>query len=383
MDSNRRIDSEDDDDINVDFGTGDDQQNVASLLQQTRQQQHEINQLRLNVQSNAEFIASFLLNNPSGIVSRTVDPQSFNFPSDMMRPGELNYSGSSAMPSPPPPNPQLHGTLVEAHRQGMAQEIPTPLQHAHMQQAQPDAYLQENYASPHNQMFLLNHNLSPHHLVDPSLLPGQSSNAAMSTATTFIPNEANALYSSQVASRLLSMGSHPDFSSVPFPGNRRMIDPDEELKAAGNRGLIEPFPEKLHRLLTETEKAGQDDIIAFTNDGKAFEIRKPARFFKEIVPKYFKQSRLSSFKRQLNLYGFELISTGSARGGYTHESFQKDRPDLCRTIRRRDVKFCSRPISSKLESEANTPGLYSKPLIAPKADVTDKARSDIDAHDER
>ena len=53
---------------------------------------------------------------------------------------------------------------------------------------------------------------------------------------------------------------------------------------------------------------------------------------------YFRQSRLSSFKRQLNLYGFELINTGPSRGGYFHELFVKDRPELCRRMRRVAVK---------------------------------------------
>lgn len=61
----------------------------------------------------------------------------------------------------------------------------------------------------------------------------------------------------------------------------------------------------------------------------------------EVVPLYFRQSRLSSFKRQLNLYGFELISNGPSRGAYFHELFQKDQPNLCRRMRRVAVKVAS------------------------------------------
>ena len=99
-------------------------------------------------------------------------------------------------------------------------------------------------------------------------------------------------------------------------------------------GVIEPFPEKLHRLLRETEAAGLTDVISFVANGRAFMIHKPERFFKEIVPRYFRHKRLSSFKRQLNLYGFELISSGAARGGYCHKLFIKGRPDLCVNMRR-------------------------------------------------
>jgi len=103
-------------------------------------------------------------------------------------------------------------------------------------------------------------------------------------------------------------------------------------------GVIEPFPEKLHRLLLEVEACGRADVISFVANGRAFAIHKADAFFKDIVPLYFRQSRLSSFKRQLNLYGFELINTGPARGGYYHEMFVKERPELCRRMRRVAVK---------------------------------------------
>jgi hypothetical protein len=103
-------------------------------------------------------------------------------------------------------------------------------------------------------------------------------------------------------------------------------------------GVIEPFPEKLHRLLLEVEAAGKADIISFIANGRAFAIHKPDKFCDEIVPRYFRQSRYNSFKRQLNLYDFMLINSGPHRGGYYHKSFIKNRPDLCRNMRRVAVK---------------------------------------------
>ncbi|CAB9505502.1 stress transcription factor B [Seminavis robusta] len=106
-------------------------------------------------------------------------------------------------------------------------------------------------------------------------------------------------------------------------------------------GAIEPFPEKLHRMLMEVEASSKGHIISFVDEGRAFAIHKPNQFFKEIVPLYFRQSRLSSFKRQLNLYGFELISNGPSRGAYFHELFQRDKPNLCRRMRRVAVKVAA------------------------------------------
>jgi HSF-type DNA-binding len=96
--------------------------------------------------------------------------------------------------------------------------------------------------------------------------------------------------------------------------------------------------EKLHRLLGEVEVAGRADVISFVGQD-AFRIHKPELFFAEIVPRYFRHSRLSSFKRQLNLYGFSLVGEkGDAQGGYRHELFRKDEPALCRRIRRVAIK---------------------------------------------
>jgi hypothetical protein len=128
-------------------------------------------------------------------------------------------------------------------------------------------------------------------------------------------------------------------SELPLPSPHSLFHRDGSRRMRG--GVIEPFPEKLHRLLMEVEAAGLADVISFVANGRAFAIHKPDKFFKEIVPLYFRQSRLSSFKRQLNLYGFELINTGPARGGYYHELFVKDRSELCRRMRRVAVKVVS------------------------------------------
>lgn len=108
---------------------------------------------------------------------------------------------------------------------------------------------------------------------------------------------------------------------------------------------IEPFPERLHRLLREVEATGRTDVISWVHGGQGFEIHKSNEFFRDIVPHYFKQSKLSSFKRQLGLYGFQLFSPNHTKGGsgtmkgyYAHELFLRDMPDLCRKMRRNNQR---------------------------------------------
>lgn len=141
----------------------------------------------------------------------------------------------------------------------------------------------------------------------------------------------------------------PGRVEMPLPSPHSLFNRDGSRRMRG--GVIEPFPEKLHRLLLEVEAAGRSDVISFVANGRAFAIHKPDKFFKEIVPLYFRQSRLSSFKRQLNLYGFELINTGPARGGYYHELFVKDRPEMCRRMRRVAVKVVAKSEKEKTEDE--------------------------------
>jgi hypothetical protein len=143
---------------------------------------------------------------------------------------------------------------------------------------------------------------------------------------------------------------------LPLPSPHMAFHRDGTRRMRG--GVIEPFPEKLHRMLVEVEAAGRSDVISFVANGRAFAIHQPENFFKEIVPHYFKQSRFSSFKRQLNLYGFELIQNGPAKGSYFHESFVRNQPDLCRRMRRVAIRNSSR---SK-PSPATSAGLEMKDI---------------------
>lgn len=154
--------------------------------------------------------------------------------------------------------------------------------------------------------------------------------------------------------------------NAPYFDASSLADPDPV--ALANRrtrgGVTEPFPEKLHRLLRECEKKGESDVISFYSHGRAFSIHKVERFCREIMPRYFKQSRLSSFQRQLNLYGFTRITSGPDAGGYYHELFLKGRPALVIHMRRvgvpktQKIPVNHRP-SAPRPSSILTPDFYS------------------------
>jgi len=112
-------------------------------------------------------------------------------------------------------------------------------------------------------------------------------------------------------------------------------DYQEEHPARG--GVTTPFPLKLHEMLISTAAEGMDHIVSWQPHGRCFLVHKPKEFV-AMLPRYFKLSKLASFQRQLNLYGFQRLTRGRDRGGYYHEFFLRDRDFLAHSIQRIKVK---------------------------------------------
>ena len=69
--------------------------------------------------------------------------------------------------------------------------------------------------------------------------------------------------------------------------------------------------------------------------------------------RYFRQSKLTSFQRQLNLYGFQRLTRGADAGGYYHELFLRNRVFLAKRMERTKVKGTKFKAASSPESEPN------------------------------
>lgn len=131
---------------------------------------------------------------------------------------------------------------------------------------------------------------------------------------------------SLVAGKATKKAAYRDASLIP--------DPVETT----TKGRSEPFPAKLHRMLSELEQEGKDDVCSFLPHGRAFCVHKPKQFAEEIMPKYFRMSRFSSFHRQLNLYDFKRLTEGKDKGAYYHELFLYGRPALTIQMKRTKIK---------------------------------------------
>jgi hypothetical protein len=125
-------------------------------------------------------------------------------------------------------------------------------------------------------------------------------------------------------------------------------------------GVPVPFPLKLHELLDAIEADGHADVLSWQPHGRSFRVHKIKEFVEKVMPRYFRQSKLTSFQRQLNLYGFARITKGQDKGGYYHELFLRGKLFLANRIARNKVKGTKIKAVTSPETE---PEFYSMPFI--------------------
>ncbi|CAM9937216.1 unnamed protein product, partial [Phaeothamnion confervicola] len=76
------------------------------------------------------------------------------------------------------------------------------------------------------------------------------------------------------------------------------------------------------------------EVVSWTPSGMAFQVKDQEVFANEVLVRYYKHSKFSSFQRQLNLYGFRKVIKGPEQGAYIHPGFQRAHPELLGEVRR-------------------------------------------------
>jgi hypothetical protein len=125
-------------------------------------------------------------------------------------------------------------------------------------------------------------------------------------------------------------------------------------------GVAETFPLKLHCMLETTHDHGVGHIVFWQLHGRAFKVNKANEFVAQVMPKFFHQSKITSFQRQLNLYGFRRISRGADAGSYYHELFLRERAFLCHQMNRTKIKGTGHRQACSPETE---PNFYTMPFV--------------------
>lgn len=149
------------------------------------------------------------------------------------------------------------------------------------------------------------------------------------------------------------------------------VDPSK-IKHKAKGGVITPFPVKLHEMLDRIEADGFAHVVSWQPHGRCFVVHKPKEFVNHVMPKYFKQTKMASFQRQLNLYGFNRLTSGLDKGGYYHELFLRGKVSLAYDIQRMRVKGTGVRLPTNPDNE---PNFYALPPV--RANVNESAPKSV------
>lgn len=129
-----------------------------------------------------------------------------------------------------------------------------------------------------------------------------------------------------------------------------------------------PFAWKLHIMLADAEKSGNEHIVCWVDSGRGFQVNDLDAFMSLIVPSYFKQTKWKSFQRQLYFYGY----TRHASGAYYHPKFLKGAKTLSLAMKPKKI---SRRKKREEKQQANSATNVSSP-------PTEQARTKEVHHDQ-
>ncbi|CAI5725508.1 unnamed protein product [Peronospora destructor] len=117
-------------------------------------------------------------------------------------------------------------------------------------------------------------------------------------------------------------------------------------------------------------------IITWSHEGTAFQIIQPEELACQILPKYFKHNKVSSFQRQLNYFGFKKwTKTQTNICTFSHPFFVRADKDRMKLIKRKERA------NSAVMSAAMAATITSNPIdIMSRIHAQEKARAQNDLH---
>ncbi|KAL7540173.1 hypothetical protein ACHAXR_009920 [Thalassiosira sp. AJA248-18] len=143
---------------------------------------------------------------------------------------------------------------------------------------------------------------------------------------------------------------------------------NEKSTAAMWKSSKGPFPAKLYAMLELADVQGygsSSNAVAWLPHGRAFRVIYEQSFVESIVPVFFKQTKIRSFYRQLNLWGFKRLSMGCDAGAWYNEFFVRGSQSEIKKMVRIKVKGKSK--SNDPFAEHKGPGFHSTTATLPRS----------------
>ena len=91
------------------------------------------------------------------------------------------------------------------------------------------------------------------------------------------------------------------------------------------------FPNLLYSILQSDDHS---HIISWMPNGRAFIIQNLRNLEADVLPLYFKTSKLKSFQKQLNIYGYKRTKLTNKSTIYHHDHFIQHNPELLLLVAR-------------------------------------------------
>jgi hypothetical protein len=151
-------------------------------------------------------------------------------------------------------------------------------------------------------------------------------------------NPSEGVYYKQAAASIVQPYSE---SKTSF-GQPSMECTDDSTRGAKKKCI--QFPWRLHEMLDNADVEGFSDIVSWLpGNTNSFKVHQPGVFVEVIMPRYFEMTKFKSFRRQINMWGFERIKGGLGKGGYGHHNFIRGMPSLCCMMKRVKIKGTGSP----------------------------------------
>jgi hypothetical protein len=123
------------------------------------------------------------------------------------------------------------------------------------------------------------------------------------------------------------------------------LSPNEQVSDKAYRKKATQFLTHLHDAISNKQF---NEMLSWSEDGSYFMIVQPETFAETVLPMYYRHNKLTSFIRQLNMYGFKKRVSTLGYMAYAHQYFLRDSKNELHLIERN--KNFRNYVKSKKES---------------------------------
>ncbi|GAC97641.1 DNA binding transcription factor [Pseudozyma hubeiensis SY62] len=257
-----------------------------------------------------------------------------------------------------PPNLPLLGDLIPQQAQTFGVNTPPPAPNASL--ASPLQPFARPSDSPQPFQAAKSSPTTPAPAVKPSDVtssaPAPANSAVAPSATPTPP---------KMAPVVAGIGTLPETASAAASGSgaASSFSATDSLRAIPTNKNNPAF---LNKLRSMVDDPNTDELIRWSPDGASFFVPNHVRFGDEVLPRFFKHNRFSSFVRQLNMYGFHKVPH-LQQGALKHDSpqeselwefsnphFHRDHPDWLSKVQRKKGPRDDKDANAEREQSVST-----------------------------